>query len=292
MSVKIQYPDLSDSKVIAFDVETYDPALKELGPGVYRKDGNVLGMAIANEQGFAEYYNLGHSNTDKELKQKNLKYIKEVMKINTKKLGAGILYDLDWTENFLGVKVEGDLHDIQVAETLINENQRAYNLEFLTKKYTDEKKKLDLLKEFCKDNNLTGDPRPHIYLMDFERVREYAIGDVKAPIEIFKKQWSLMNSQKLLELYHLEMSLFPLLLQMRYNGVRIDQNKIKEGIHYLRNSIKEKSEKLYAEYGEFNYDSSKQIAKVFDKLGIKYPLTEKENPNLEKSVLEFQINIL
>jgi len=126
--------------------------------------------------------------------------------------------------------------------------------------------------------------------MPFERVREYAIGDVTGPIEIFKKQWSLMNSQKLLELYHLEMSLFPLLLQMRHNGVRIDQGKIKEGIFYLRKSIKEKSEELYSEYGEFNYDSSKQIAKVFDRLGIKYPLTEKKNPNLEKSVLEFQID--
>jgi len=134
----MKYPNLSDSKVIAFDVETYDPSLKELGPGVYRKDGNVLGMAIANEQGFAEYYNLGHPNTDKSLKEKNLNYIKEVMKIKTKKLGANILYDLDWTENFLGVNVEGDLHDIQVAETLLNENQRAYNLNFLTSKYTNE----------------------------------------------------------------------------------------------------------------------------------------------------------
>ena len=286
----MNYPDLSNSKVIAFDVETYDPALKELGPGVYRKDGNVLGMAIANEQGFAEYYNLGHSNTDRALKEKNLNYIKEVMKIKTKKLGTNILYDLDWTENFLGIKVEGELHDIQVAETLINENQRAYNLNFLTKKYTDEEKKLNLLQQFCDLKGLTGDPRSHIYLMEFERIRDYAIGDVTGPIKIFKKQWSLMNSQKLLKLYHLEMSLFPLLLQMRYNGVKINEVKIKEGIVYLRNSIKEKSEELYAEYGEFNYNSSKQIAKVFDRLGISYPLTEKENPNLEKSVLEFQIN--
>lgn len=286
----MNYPDLSDSKVIAFDVETYDPQLKELGPGVYRKDGNVLGMAIANEQGFAEYYNLGHPNTDRALKEKNLKYITDVMAINTKKLGTFILYDLDWTENSLGIKVNGELHDIQVAEPLINENQHSYSLESLAKKYTGKEKRIDTLQEFCDRNNLKGDPRQHIYLMDYERVRNYAIGDVKLPIEIFKKQWSILNNQELLQLYHMEMELFPLLLQMRKNGVRIDEIKLQEGIKTLRQFIKDKSGILFTEYGSFNYNSSQQIAKVFDSLNVQYPRTEKGNPNLEKAILKYEID--
>ena len=41
-------PDLSNSKVIALDIETYDPELKEMGTGVYRKDGYILGVSINN----------------------------------------------------------------------------------------------------------------------------------------------------------------------------------------------------------------------------------------------------
>ena len=35
-------------------------------------------------------------------------------------------------------------------------------------------------------------------------------------------------------------------------------------------------------YGEFNYNSSKQIAVKFDSIGVKCPLTEKGNPSLNK----------
>ena len=47
-----QYKDLSDAKVIVVDIETYDPNLLELGAGVYRADGYILGVSIA-DKGFA-----------------------------------------------------------------------------------------------------------------------------------------------------------------------------------------------------------------------------------------------
>ena len=38
-------PDLSDAKVIAFDLETYDPELKTSGPGWTKKRGHIIGVA-------------------------------------------------------------------------------------------------------------------------------------------------------------------------------------------------------------------------------------------------------
>jgi len=282
----MNYPDLSSSEIIAFDIETYDPELKEKGPGVYRRDGDVIGVSIANEQGFAEYYDLGHKGIIAEIKNKNIEYLRAVLSLPCKKLGTNILYDMDWLENWSDIPVKGGLNDILVAEALIDENQKSYSLDAQAKKYLGAGKELTKVEEFCYRNNLKGDVRKYLYLMKYEDVRDYAIGDVVKPLEIFKKQWRIMKEQDLLELYHLEMELFPLLLQMRKVGVRINEKAVTTGIEQLSLFIKEKTYILHNKYGKFNYRSSQQIARVLDRLGIPYPLTDKDNPNLDKKVLK------
>ena len=42
-----EFPDLTNCKYIAIDLETRDPNLKKLGPGWTRNDGYVVGIAIA-----------------------------------------------------------------------------------------------------------------------------------------------------------------------------------------------------------------------------------------------------
>ena len=59
--------DLTGAKEIAIDLETRDPNLKEYGPGWPRKDGDVVGIAVATE-GWEAYYpiaHLGGGNLDK-----------------------------------------------------------------------------------------------------------------------------------------------------------------------------------------------------------------------------------
>jgi len=41
------YPDLTGYKNVAVDLETYDPNIKTLGPGWARKDGHIIGIAVA-----------------------------------------------------------------------------------------------------------------------------------------------------------------------------------------------------------------------------------------------------
>ena len=41
------FPDLSEYDEIAIDLETRDPGIKDKGPGYIRKDGEVVGIAIA-----------------------------------------------------------------------------------------------------------------------------------------------------------------------------------------------------------------------------------------------------
>lgn len=298
---KNPYPNLNKSKIIAFDIETYDPELKDKGTGVYRKDGYILGVSISNGD-FTHYYNINHKykNGDKITKEeqnKNLKYLKDVLSNNVPKVAANILYDYDWLVNGYGFKINGNLHDIQIAEPLICEYRDSFSLDNLGKTYLNRKKEKTLIDEFCKEHNLKGDSRKHLYLMPYETVQEYAKVDSLLLPKILSKQLYILKEEELVDLYKLEIGLIPLLMQMRKIGVRLDVNQVNQKIDFLVNSIKESKKLINNKYGEFNVKSSKQIAKLFDKLKIPYNRNEptekmKEkgltigNPNLDKTALK------
>ena len=265
----MNYPDLKNSNIIAFDIETYDPELIEKGTGVYRKDGKILGVSISNGE-FTEYYNIGHKDCKKEEKEKNLNYLKTVLSTNIPKVAANILYDYDWLVNGYGFNINGKLHDIQMAEPLICEYKNSYSLDNLAKEYLHIGKEKTLIDKFCEDHNLKGDSRKHLYLMPYATVKPYAKKDSELLIPIINKQLLKLKEENLLELYNMEIGLIPLIMQMRKVGVRIDVDKTNQKINYLLNSIKESKALLTKKYGDFNVKSGKQIAKIFDRLNIPY----------------------
>jgi hypothetical protein len=50
-NIPTQFPDLSQHKQIAVDLETCDPNLTTLGPGWARGDGFIVGIAVAAATG-------------------------------------------------------------------------------------------------------------------------------------------------------------------------------------------------------------------------------------------------
>ncbi len=53
------FPDLSSAPEIAIDLETCDPNLESLGPGWPRKDGFIVGYAVAVD-GWKGYFPVAH----------------------------------------------------------------------------------------------------------------------------------------------------------------------------------------------------------------------------------------
>lgn len=282
----MKYKDFSKSEIISFDIETYDPNLKDMGPGVFRKDGYILGIALTDETDFTEYYNIGHYDCNDNERKNNIDYLKEIFLLNNKKLGTFINYDIDWIENWLGLKINGQLYDITIAESLLDENQGKYNLDFMAYKYLNIGKYKNKIDKFCTDNNLKGDSRSWLYKMPYYLVREYAIEDVKLPLKIFKIQWKLMHNEDLLDLFHLECDLIRCLLLMRKVGVRIDTDKRDRNALKIQNIIEENRIKLFNEEGKFNYNSSQQVAKILSGHNIKYPFTRKKNPSINSDFLK------
>ena len=283
----VQYPNLDDEKLISFDIETYDPYLVEQGSGVYRKDGYICGVSIATDTGFSEYYGLHHYDTPSSEREANKSYITNILNTSIPKLGVNCRYDIDWLENWAGIKVNGELNDIQVAEPLLDEYQGHYSLDFQANKYLGEGKKNDEMEAWCKERNLKGDPRIHLYKMPYSMVRKYAIGDVQQPLDIFKQQLPELQKQNLMPVYQMEMELYRPILTMRKNGIRIDRDRISLYVDTIKKDIAQWEGELFAEFGEFNVNSSRQIATVFDAVGINYKRTEKGNPIVDHEFLEF-----
>jgi DNA polymerase-1 len=286
----MMYPDLSKASLISIDTETYDPYLLEQGPGFFRRDGYVVGISIATDDGFSEYYGIRHNDTSTSDREKNIRYIKDVLSLNTPIIGTNIGYDIGWLSDFLGIKINNKLNDIQIAEPLLDAYQQRYSLDFQAQKYLGEHKLNDEMKEWCDSRGLKGDVRTHIYKMPYSLVRKYAIGDVKQPLEIFKKQQVLLEQESLLPIYELETDLLRPILDMRRNGIRIDRKKISSTVDRLTENSNKWRKELYNKYGEFNVNSSQEIARVLDRLGVSYPLTEKKHPNIDHKYLEFYCN--
>lgn len=277
----MQYPDLSGASIIAFDIETYDPNLIELGPGVYRKDGKILGVSISDGT-FSEYYNLGHYDCSTEEREKNVAYLREVLGNNVPKLGQSIIYDIDWLENGeYKIKVNGKLGSIEIADALLDETQLEYNMDYMAHKYLGIGKEKTEIDKFCADNNLKGDSRKWLWKMPYSLVRKYAIMDVILPICIFERQKPILEEQDLLDLFELECELVRVLVLMRKIGVRIDTDKRDRNGLMIQSKIEEMEHQLFSMFGPFNYNSSMQIAKILDKQNIAYPLTDKGNPKID-----------
>ena len=114
--------------IIGVDLETFDPNLKELGPGVFRKDAYVLGVSFATDNGYNEYLNVGHKDVTEKEKRENWLFIKKMLSLPCAKVFCRYSYDTDFLINLHGMEIAGDWHDISHAESLLDEYRDSYSL--------------------------------------------------------------------------------------------------------------------------------------------------------------------
>ena len=145
---------MSSAKLIAFDCETYDPNLLTNGPGGVRKDGRLIGISVATDTGFRGYYPIGHAGEGNLDRNRVSQWAKETLENSIDKVGANILYDLEWLKT-VGINVKGNLYDVQVAEPLIDEERReGYSLQVLSERYLGRGKDESLLNAAAQAYNI------------------------------------------------------------------------------------------------------------------------------------------
>ena len=278
------YPDLRDSKVLSVDIETYDPNLKAEGLGAYRKDGYILGVSLDNGDGYKDYINLRHKRLTYDMK--NVEFIRDVLALPMPKLFANGNYDQTWLKEELDIVCKGQIHDVLVAEPLLNENLPVYSLDRCASFYLNEHKEKSYIEERCKELGLKGDFRKHLHLFSAEYVKPYALGDTDLPIRIFKKQWSRLLEEELLPLYHLEMEIQRISREMTSRGVRINTELLPKMIMQYQERIY-KLHRWINKFAGFDFNpnaTSKQMQRIFEREGWEYLRNEPTAKMKEKGI--------
>lgn len=272
------------------DIETYDPELSEMGSGVYRNDGYVLGVAVYDPScRLKKYINLQHKGITEYERNLNIGLLRELLGTDSTKVGANFLYDLDWLQNgkTTGIMVNGKYQDIQSRECLLDAYARSYSLDTLSLKYGHVGKHDQEIIEWCNARGLKGPPQKHLYLMPFEIVERYALGDVEETDNVYLAQESELKAQGLEQILGIEMGLLPLLLQMRKQGIRVNEQRrqsVSEELTQGYYSTLRAFEKKYSCAG-VNINSGGDLLEIFKAHDIPVIYTAKGNASFSKESL-------
>jgi len=273
------FPRLQDAKILGLDCETKDPKLLSEGPGSLRGDGYIVGISLATEDN-KWYFPIAHEGGGNLDKDKITSWLKNVLGTKTPKVGANILYDLEWLRADLEVHVKGPIYDIQVAEPLLDENkQGGYSLNNLSEHYLGVCKEEENLKAAAQSYGI--DPKSELWRLHSKYVGPYAEADAQLPIHIFNIQKKLLAEQDLWEVFALESNLTQLLLDMRFLGVRVHIEKAYE----LSKDMLQQETRILDEL-RINPWSTKDLQRLFDREGIPIRYTEAGNPSFTREYLE------
>lgn len=277
------FPDLTKHKEIAIDLETYDPNIKTLGPGWARKDGHIIGVAVAagDEQW---YFPMRHENGHNLDPKMVLKWVnKQVSVPEMNIIMHNATYDAGWLRAE-GVEIKGKIIDTMITGALVDENRWSFGLDAMARDYVQMRKNERLLQAAAKEWGI--DPKAQMYLLPPKYVGTYAEQDAVATLKLWQALRIELERQDLWSIWRLETGLIPCILDMRSMGVRVDLEKADENKKYVKTKTDEL--RLFLKQ-KANMDvdiwAAASIAKMFDKLNLEYPRTEKGAPSFTKAFL-------
>ena len=277
------FPDLTNSERIAVDLETKDPNLIKLGPGWCRKDGHVIGIAVAAGD-FQGYYPIRHSSGNLDAKFV-LRWLKEQMNTpDIPKVFHNALYDLGWLRAE-GIEVKGPIIDTMIMAPLINENRRFYNLNSLVSDYLQEFKSEKTLRSAA--NEFGVDPKAEMYKLPAKYVGAYAEKDAAVTLRLCDHLMPILEREECTSIFEMESSLIPVILDMKTKGVRVDIDKAEKTKKQMSQQEKKLLDEITNDTGiAIEPWVSTSIAKVFDFFGLQYSRTEKSgSPSFTKQFL-------
>ncbi len=278
-----KFPDLSDAKEIAIDLETCDPNLEKYGPGWPRNDGYVVGYAFAVD-GWCGYFPVRHQgggNLDQGLVER---FVRRVLMLPADKVMHNAAYDCGWLLAS-GFEIKGRVIDTMIAAPLLDENRFSYSLNALGFDYLKETKSEQGLKEAASDFNVHA--KKELWRLPAMFVGEYAEQDAALTLKLWQHFKVLLRKEELESIFDLETELLPILIHLTKQGIRFDRDKAQKLILQMQ----EREESLQIELRKMTGATvevwaAASIATAFDKLKIAYPRSNTGLPSFTRSFLE------
>ena len=183
-------PDLSGEKIIAVDVETRDPHLRDLGPGWVRNDGNLIGISVAASE-WSAYLPIAHEGGGNMAKDLVLRWLQDQLNHGMSVVFHNAQYDLGWLLSE-GITVKGRILDTMVAAPLVDENRFSYSLNALGYTYLGQGKAEDDLRRAASQHGV--DAKAEMWKLPAARVAAYAEKDATLTLSL----WHVLH-KKLME---------------------------------------------------------------------------------------------
>ena len=199
------------------------------------------------------------------------------------KLGQNLKYDRIVLRN-VGIELAGTPFDTMVASYLLDAGQRNHNLDDLAKRY--------LHHVTIKIEELIGSGK-HQKRMDevpVPQITDYAAEDALVPVRLQPILARRMEAESLVPLFRdVEMPLIDVLVELEYNGVKIDVGRLAELSRNFGEQIERLEQEIYAMAGRpFNIASPRQLQDILfveQKLPV-IKRTAKTGPSTDVDVLE------
>jgi DNA polymerase I-like protein with 3'-5' exonuclease and polymerase domains len=267
-----EYPDLSQAKEIAIDLETKDPNIKTKGAGWATFDGGIVGFAVA-ALGQQWYFPIQHDaggNMDLSI---TCAWFQDILKLPATKIFHNASYDVGWLL-INGFEIRGQIVDTMIAAALINENRYSFSLNACAKDYLGEIKNETFLNEKAKEWGI--DPKADLWRLPAGYVGFYAEQDAALTLRLWERFKTEISKQSLNDVWDMEMELLPILIETRRKGIRVDEAQAAK----LKKEFKKKeSEVLHNIKKQTTLDvdiwAARSVAQVFDRIGVDYPRTPK-----------------
>ena len=278
------FPTFEETETIAIDLETYDPHLMTCGPGWATNRGYIVGIGIATKdwKGYFPIRHEGGGNLDEDV---TLRWLRNTLSSSKRKvIFHNALYDVGWLRRE-GVDVKGQILDTIVAAPLINENRYSYSLDNLGSHYCDEKKDESLLQDAALAFGIN--PKSQMYKLPSKYVGPYGEQDAALTLKLWDKLKIEIAEQNLDKILDMECRLIPMLLEMRWRGVRVDEEKAETVSKKLSIEEQKIQVEIKRKYGsDVNLWANASLQKIFDKNDLWYPRTEKGMASFQRDWLE------
>jgi len=286
------FPRWHEAKRLTIDLETRDDSLKKQGSGsgwFKRDEGHyVTGIAIQCEED-ARYYPIAHAGGGNLPREAVVRWLKDTLnRTDAELVFHHCEYDLGFLRT-LGIEPNdyGKVRDTSKAAPLLDENRagRGYGLDAVARDWVGVGKDDSQLSEYAKQAGLN--PKSDMWMLPASVVARYAEQDVKTTTLLWEYCEPEIRSQGLWEVFELEASLAPCLIDMKAAGVRVDLPAADLLRAQLAQQYTASSEQQVKDWGRrVSPNSPKQIASMCDSLNIKYPTTLAGNASFKGDWLE------
>ena len=277
------FPNLSTATEIAIDLETHDPNLESMGPGWPRRDGEIVGYAVAVD-GWAGYFPVAHAgggNLDRRIVER---WIADVLATPADKIMHNAIYDAGWLRAS-GFTINGRIYDTMLAAPLLDENRYNYSLNALGFDYLKETKSEQGLKEAAQDFGVHA--KKELWRLPAMHVGEYAEQDAALTLKLWHHFKTLLLRDEVQSIFDLETEVLPVLLDITLKGIRFNREECERQVEAMRRKEADILRYIKEQAGvKVDVWAAASIAQAFDRLGIEYPRTAQGAPSFTKTFLD------